>query len=115
MKNFAGAGPAGETVLCVEIPEGAWGVDEDFAKDPAPLLAQLREADIVRGDAPLLEVRQVFERRVPVIIHTAGARDCVATARMFQDVFDLWMILSHGTFDGHWAASALARRASLRV
>ncbi len=58
----------------------------------------------------LEQLRQVFERKVPVIIHTAGARDCIATARMFQDVFDLWMILSHGTFNGHWAASALAAR-----
>lgn len=60
--------------------------------------------------ADLEQLRAVFERKVPVIIHTAGARDCVATARMFQDVFDVWMILSHGTFDGHWAASALAAR-----
>ena len=58
----------------------------------------------------LEQLRQVFDRKVPVIIHTAGARDCLATARMFQDVFRTWMILSHGTFDGHWAASALARR-----
>jgi imidazolonepropionase-like amidohydrolase len=58
----------------------------------------------------LEQLRKVFDREVPVIIHTAGARDCVATARMFQDVFDVWMILSHGTFDGHWAAEAMARR-----
>ncbi len=58
----------------------------------------------------LEQLRAVFERRVPVLIHTAGARDCVATARMFQDVFKLWMILSHGTFDGWWAAHALAAR-----
>jgi len=68
-----------------------------------------------KGPKPKLEpeleqLRQVFEHKVPVIIHTAGARDCVATARMFQDVHKLWMILSHGTFDGHWAASALAKR-----
>ena len=60
--------------------------------------------------ADLEQLRAVFEGEVPVIIHTAGARDCVATARMFQDVFGLWMILSHGTFDGHWAATALAQR-----
>jgi len=68
-----------------------------------------------RGPQPKLEpeleqLRKVLDREVPVLIHTAGARDCVATARMFQDVFDTWMVLSHGTFDGHWAASALAKR-----
>ena len=68
-----------------------------------------------RGPRPALQpeleqLRKVLDRDVPVLIHTAGARDCIATARMFQDVFDTWMVLSHGTFDGHWAASALAKR-----
>lgn len=68
-----------------------------------------------RGPKPevqhdLEQLRKVFDHEVPVIIHTAGARDCVATARMFQDVFDTRMILSHGTFDGHWAAEAMAKR-----
>jgi imidazolonepropionase-like amidohydrolase len=74
-------------------------------------------ADFNAGKGPkpklqpdLEQLRQVFERKVPVIIHTAGARDCITTARMFQDVHNVWMILSHGTFDGHWAASALAKR-----
>lgn len=63
------------------------------------------------GLQPELEqLRKVFDKEVPVLIHTAGARDCVATARMFQDVFDLWMVLSHGCFDGWMAAAALARR-----
>ena len=68
------------------------------------------EGDKPELQADLEQLRRVFDREVPVIIHTAGARDCVATARMFQDVFQTWMILSHGTFDGHWAASALAAR-----
>lgn len=68
-----------------------------------------------RGPAPQLvpeleQLRQVFDRKVPVLIHTAGARDCIATARMFQDVFDLRMVLSHGCFDGWVAAAALAKR-----
>jgi imidazolonepropionase-like amidohydrolase len=60
--------------------------------------------------ADLEQLRLVMDREIPVIIHTAGARDCIATARMFQDVFDVRMILSHGTFNGHWAAAALAAR-----
>ena len=60
---------------------------------------------------PALEnLRAVFDRRVPVLIHTAGARDCIATARMFQDRFDVPMILSHGCFDGWVAAASLAKR-----
>ncbi len=61
-------------------------------------------------DPALEALRAVFDRQVPVLIHTAGARDCIATARMFQDVFDLRMVLSHGCFDGWLAAGALARR-----
>jgi imidazolonepropionase-like amidohydrolase len=58
----------------------------------------------------LEQLRQVMDGKVPVLIHTAGARDVVATARMFQDVFHLWMVLSHGCFDGWMAAAAVARR-----
>ncbi len=63
-----------------------------------------------RFEAALENLRQVFDKKVPVLIHTAGARDCIATARMFQDVFDVRMILSHGCFDGWVAAAALAKR-----
>lgn len=74
-----------------------------------------REHEAGRAPKPdlqpeLEQLRHVFDKRIPVLIHTAGARDCIATARMFQDVFDTWMILSHGCFDGHWAAEALAAR-----
>jgi imidazolonepropionase-like amidohydrolase len=58
----------------------------------------------------LEQLRALFEGKCPVLIHTAGARDVVSTARMFHDVFKLWMILSHGCFDAHLAAPALAER-----
>ncbi|MBL8755918.1 MAG: amidohydrolase family protein [Planctomycetes bacterium] len=61
--------------------------------------------------APELEqLRAVFDGDVPVLIHTAGLRDCIATARMFQDVFKVRMVLSHGCFDGWLAAASLAKR-----
>jgi imidazolonepropionase-like amidohydrolase len=60
---------------------------------------------------PALEqLRKVFDREVPVIIHTAGLRDCLSTARMFQELFDVRMILSHGSFDGWVAAEPLAKK-----
>ncbi len=52
----------GETVLCVEIPEGAWGCGRDFSEGElhTALLAQLRWAGIVpRGVRPI-EARQRF-------------------------------------------------------
>ena len=61
-------------------------------------------------DPALEQLRAVFDLEVPVLIHTAGARDCIATARMFQDRFQVRMVLSHGCFDGWLAAEGLAKR-----
>ena len=61
-------------------------------------------------DASLEQLARVFDGQVPVLIHTAGLRDCIATARMFQDVWKVQMVLSHGCFDGWLGAEALAKR-----
>ena len=61
-------------------------------------------------DPTLEQLRQVFDGKVPVLIHTAGLRDCIATSRMFQDRFPVRMVLSHGCFDGWLGAEALALR-----
>lgn len=52
----------GETVLCVEIPEGAWGRGIDFTSTPrlTELLDQLTLAGILPRRTKPLEVRQVF-------------------------------------------------------
>lgn len=51
----------GESVLCVEIPEGAWGRGQDFAGDMlAELVAQLVDAGIVPQGMQPLEARQLF-------------------------------------------------------
>ncbi|HET6204233.1 MAG TPA: amidohydrolase family protein [Planctomycetota bacterium] len=53
---------------------------------------------------------EVFRRKTPVLIHTAGDRDVMATARMFRDEFDVDAIVSHGCFNGMAVAPELARR-----
>jgi imidazolonepropionase-like amidohydrolase len=78
--------------------EAAWRAHRE-GKGPQP-----------KFEPELEQLRQVFAKEVPVLIHTAGLRDCIATARMFQDVFPVQMVLSHGCFDGWLAADALARR-----
>ncbi len=78
--------------------EKAWREHQE-GKGPQPKL-----------DPALEQLRKVFAKEVPVLIHTAGTRDCIATSRMFQDVFDVRMVLSHGCFDGWLAAAALAKR-----
>ena len=77
--------------------------------------AAWREHRAGRGPQPdfnpaLEQLRLVFDKQVPVLIHTAGLRDCLATSRMFQDRYDVRMILSHGSFDGWLAADPLARK-----
>ena len=57
---------AGETTLCLEIPEGAHGPGVDFTARTDELVAQLRRAGIVppHRASTVLEVRQVFLRDV---------------------------------------------------
>jgi len=52
----------GETILCVEIPEGTWGRDADFSRGPLyrTLLGQLRQAGILRAGIEPIEQRQYF-------------------------------------------------------
>jgi hypothetical protein len=52
----------GETILCVEIPEGRWGRGVDFASGPRlpELLDQLEAAGIVPRRSSPIEVRQRF-------------------------------------------------------
>ncbi|MBI2901856.1 MAG: amidohydrolase family protein [Planctomycetes bacterium] len=60
---------------------------------------------------PDLELmRGLFERKYPVIIHTADARDVMGTARIFNDEYKLAMIVSHGEFGGFRAAPEIAKR-----
>src|SRR5262249_42564736 len=64
----------GETILCVEIPEGRWGMDVDFSRGERldQLLDQLRRAGVVPRDAPPpIEARQ---RLVPFVypLHRRG-------------------------------------------
>lgn len=69
--NFSPAlAPASQSLLCVEIPEGTWGPDQDFlAPEPqAELLRQLSRAGILPGHAgsppqPAAS-RQIFLPRV---------------------------------------------------
>lgn len=50
-----------ESVLCVEIPEGAWGPGRDFTAQVPELVDQLREAGILPRTAPApVEARQVW-------------------------------------------------------
>ncbi|GAC1365842.1 MAG: hypothetical protein NVSMB47_17170 [Polyangiales bacterium] len=53
---------AGETVLCVEIPEGRWGEGKRFDRgsELADLLAQLRDAAILPRDVTPLHAEQRF-------------------------------------------------------
>ena len=87
-----------QRLLAAKAYAAAWHAFEQGQGPPPKLQPELEQ------------LRQVMDRKVPVLIHTAGARDVVATARMFQDVFHLWMVLSHGCFDGWMAAAAVARR-----
>ena len=72
------------------------------------------EAD-PQGEAPeyrfeMEQLKGLFQKKFPVIIHTAGARDVMATMRMFNDRYGLWTIVSHATFNGYKVAHEAAKR-----
>ena len=56
------------------------------------------------------QLKGLFRREYPVIIHTAGARDVMSTMRMFNDRYELWTIVSHATFNGYKVAREAAKR-----
>ncbi len=59
-------------------------------------------------DPELEMLRGLFERKYPVIVHTAGARDIMGTVTMFKEKYGLQVIASHATFDAYRAAQAVA-------
>ena len=61
-------------------------------------------------DAELDQLRGLFQKKYPVIIHTADARDVMGTIRMFHDEYDLWMIVTHGEFGAYKIAHEAAKR-----
>lgn len=81
-----------ETILCVEIPEGAWGKSLDFSRGErlSTLLRQLEEAGIVpRGVRPI-EVRQRYLPRVYPLYRRgfrADWRDAMARIAAMGNVF----------------------------
>lgn len=55
-------------------------------------------------------LRAVLEKKTPVFVHTAGARDVMETVRMFHDEMNLNVVISHGEFGGFRAAQEVAKR-----
>jgi len=58
----------------------------------------------------LEQARCAFEGAIPTLVHTAGACDVMATARIFHDEFGLATIVSHGCYDGYKVAKEMAKR-----
>ncbi len=55
-------------------------------------------------------MRQAVEGTIPTLVHTASARDVMATARIFHDEYRLKTIVSHATFHGYKVAREMAQR-----
>ncbi|MHC5020832.1 MAG: amidohydrolase family protein, partial [Planctomycetota bacterium] len=72
--------------------------------------AHTRDGGAKPATDPELEMlRGLFERKYPVIVHTAGARDIMGTVVMFKEKYGLNVIASHATFDAYRAAEAVAQ------
>lgn len=55
-------------------------------------------------------MRGLFQKKYPVIIHTADPRDVMGTARMFHDEYAVPCIITHGEFGGYKVAEEIAKR-----
>lgn len=55
-------------------------------------------------------LRAVLEKKTPVFVHTAGARDVMEVMRMFHDEMGLPVIITHGEFSGFRVAQEAAKR-----
>lgn len=77
----------------------AWTEFESGNKPSQP--AKREDLEMMRG---------LFQRKWPVIIHTADARDVMATVRIFHDEFKIPCIVSHGEFGGYKSAPEIAKR-----
>jgi imidazolonepropionase-like amidohydrolase len=55
-------------------------------------------------------MRAALDGSIPTLIHTASARDVMATARIFHDEYRLKTIVSHATFNGYKVAKEMAQR-----
>ncbi len=60
---------------------------------------------------PRLEMlRGLFHREYPVVVHTQGYHLIHSSLRILHDEMKLWVIVDHGTFDGHLMAPGVVRR-----
>ncbi len=62
------------------------------------------------GDPRWENMRDAVNGEIPTLVHTASAKDVMATARIFHDEYGLHTIVSHGTFDGYKVAGEMAKR-----
>ncbi len=116
--RFSSALATREDVLAVEIPEGRWGEGVDFTARLDELVAQLRDAGIVRGRAAPTAVQQTFVRGVYPLYRRgwrAVWRAAMARVRALGDVWPagrqglfLHCNLDHAIATGRDAAAHLA-------
>lgn len=102
---------AGETILCVEIPEGAWGRRVDFSRGELfdALLAQLAWAGIVPPGVRPLESRQRFLPSVYPLYRRGWLAEWRATMR---GVAELGNVIPFGQ-QGLFLHAGLDQRAAL--
>lgn len=81
------------------VYDEAWTAFEKGASKEQP--RKREDLELMRG---------LFQKKWPVIIHTADARDVMATVRIFNDEFKIPCIVSHGEFGGYKSAPEIARR-----
>ncbi len=73
-----------------------------------------RAANLARREGPadpaLENLERVHRKELPVLIHCASAEGVAGSVRMWKDRYDTVCVVSHGDWDGHFAARFMAER-----
>jgi imidazolonepropionase-like amidohydrolase len=67
-------------------------------------------AEPPKVDLRLENLRKLFNKEIPVVVHTQIYQVVMMTVSMLHDELDLNVVIDHGTFDGYKLAPEMAKR-----
>lgn len=89
---------AGESTLCVEIPQGDFGTGEDFLSQLDRIVSQLRDAKIIPKNLSPKDAKQLYLPRVYPLYQRGWLSEWLDTMRKLSQAGNLFPIGRQGLF-----------------